>query len=119
MPDDSCIRSVIQNIMCICLHLLYTYCVFLLVFLLYIVSQEHYEDMVEVTSSNSGLNETVVCHDDFMLINSTCYPRCDRFEELPHNTIKAIVGVEAAASVIGLTLSVAALVISVWNRENM
>ncbi len=62
----------------------------------------------------------ISCRDDFVLIdNTTCYPRCDRFEEHPHNAIQAMLVAEIIAGLIAAMFSITALILSVYNRKNM
>ena len=64
--------------------------------------------------------KNISCRDDFILIDkTTCYPRCDRFEQHPHDAIQAMLVAEIIAGLIAAMFSITALILSVYNRKKV
>ena len=61
----------------------------------------------------------ITCRDDFYLSNNVCLPRCDRFEEHPHDATFSVIVAEIIAASIAVVFSIVALVLSVYNRKKM
>ena len=60
---------------------------------------------IEPTSSN------ITCLDDFLEINSTCIPRCDRFQQDFQLKSKLRVTTEIVASYVAMLASITVLII--------
>lgn len=59
------------------------------------------------------------CRDDFVMINSSCQPRCDRWEQSSHWKIVFVTVVELFAAILGLSVGIVVIVSSIIRRKNM
>lgn len=82
------------------------------------VSYDSFMKMSNLTSATSALSN-ITCKDDFMLINRTCFPRCDKFEDYSHETTQARQISVIIASTIAAMFSVTGLILSLFNRKIM
>ena len=72
----------------------------------------------DLFDSNDTSTE-IICKEDFIKINSTCIPRCDKFELAKPFETKLLIAVEVIASAIGLILSILIIVLSVKDYKKM
>ena len=71
---------------------------------------------------NKSLNYTIqniTCREDFIKINNTCQPRCDRFEQGTHNGSQLLICSELIASCVALLLCILIVAISIKNYKSM
>lgn len=76
--------------------------------------------MTEYTSDgNVTIAANFTCRDDFIEINSTCVPRCDKFEENTHYGTSLVVYSEIIASLIALSVTAVIIVLSIKTHKTM
>ena len=61
----------------------------------------------------------VTCRDDFYEINNTCAPRCDKWEQNPHNITIAVLVVQNFAAWLGLLVGIIVIISSCIRYKNM
>ena len=79
-------------------------------------------DTGSVSFINKSLNSTlqnITCRDDFIKINNTCQPRCDRFEEGTHTGSQLLIYSELIASSFGLLVCILIVTISIKDYKKM
>lgn len=74
-----------------------------------------------LTSSNPSQlrNESITCREDFVETNSTCQPRCDKFEQTTHAGVLTMIYSELFASITGLLVVVLIMILSLKNYKTM
>ena len=70
------------------------------------------------TFFNSTL-QNITCREDFRIINNTCQPRCDRFEQGTHDGNQLLIYSELIASCFALLLCILIVGISVKDYKTM
>ena len=60
-----------------------------------------------------------MCRDDFIKINNTCEPRCDRFEQATHHGSQLLIYSELIASYVALLLCILIVALSVKDYKIM
>ena len=70
------------------------------------------------TSLNSTL-QNITCREDFININNTCHPRCDRFEQDTHDRSQLLIYSELISSCVALLLCILIIGISIKNYRTM
>ena len=68
---------------------------------------------------NSSFTINVTCRHDFYEINNTCTPRCDKWEQSPHDTTIAVLTVLNFAAWLGLLVGVIVIISSCIRYKNM
>ena len=80
------------------------------------------KDTANVSFVNTSLNSTLqntTCREDFIKINKTCQPRCDRFEVGTHTGSQLSTYSELTASCVALLLCILIAVISIKDYKKM
>ena len=71
---------------------------------------------------NTFLNTTlqnITCRDDFIKINNTCHPQCDRFKQGTYDGSQLLIYSELIASIVALLLCILIVTISIKNYKSM
>ena len=79
-------------------------------------------DTGNVSFINTTLNSTlqnITCREDFIKINNTCQPRCDRFEQTTHTESQLLIYSEIIASCVGFLLCILIVALSIKNYKSM
>ena len=63
--------------------------------------------------------QDITCKEDFIKINNTCHPRCDRFEQGTHDGSQLLIYSELIASCVALLLCILIIGISIKNYKIM
>ena len=80
------------------------------------------KDTANVSFINTSLNSTlqnITCREDFIKINNTCQPRCDRFEVGTHTGSQLLIYSELIASCVGLLLCILIVGLSIKDYKKM
>ena len=64
-------------------------------------------------------NFTKTCREDFIEINMTCQPRCDKFEQSNHIGTQLLIIAEIFASVFGLLVCILIMGLSIKDYKTM
>ena len=64
-------------------------------------------------------NFTKTCREDFIEINMTCQPRCDKFEQSNHIGTQFLIIAEIFASVFGLLVCILIMGLSIKDYKTM
>ena len=64
-------------------------------------------------------NFTKTCREDFIEINLTCQPRCDKFEQSSHVGTQVLISAEIFASVFGLLVCILIIGLSIKDYKTM
>ena len=74
---------------------------------------------ISPTTGNSSFPQDRVCADQFIKVNGTCYPRCDSFEQSPHDVTVALKIIRLFAACYGLVVGIVVLILSFVNWKTM
>ena len=77
------------------------------------INDTSFNDSVIDTSSN------ITCKEDFIKINSTCIPHCDKFGEFTHFETNVVISIEVIGSVIASIVSILIIVLSIKDYKRM
>ena len=72
-----------------------------------------------ITTSLNFTVQNITCREDFININNTCQPRCDRFEQGTHYGSLLLIYSELIASCVALLLCILIVAISIKNYKTM
>ena len=69
--------------------------------------------------TDSNVTSLITCREDFIKINSTCIPHCDKFEEFPPFETDFLISIEIIASVLALIVSILIIILSIKDHKRM
>ena len=69
--------------------------------------------------TDSNVTAEVNCRHDFVMINSTCLPRCDRWEQSSRGKTVFVTVVELFAAVLGLSVGSVVIISSIISWKNV
>ena len=76
--------------------------------------------------NDSSLNQltnlsliNITCKEDFIEINNTCLPRCDKFELTTHSGALLLIYSELIASCLALLICILIVILSIKNYKTM
>ena len=72
-----------------------------------------------ITTSLNSTVQNITCREDFININNTCQPRCDRFEQGTHTGSQLLIYSELIASCVALLLCILIVVLSIKHYNTM
>ena len=76
--------------------------------------------IVEVSITDNGTSsDNITCVDDFMIVNSTCLPVCEKFQLYPPGLSAAIVYSEVVAGIVALIVAVIIIAYATRNYKKM
>ena len=88
----------------------------------YITISSFITDTGNCSLLNNSLNPTIqniTCREDFIKINNTCQPRCDRFEQGTHEGSQLLIYSDLIASIVNLLLCIVIVAISIKDYKIM
>ena len=74
---------------------------------------------ISPTTGTSSLPQDTVCADQFVKVNGTCYPRCDSFEQSPHDVTVSLKAIRLFAACYGFTVGIVVLILSFLRWKTM
>ena len=63
--------------------------------------------------------QDTVCSDQFVKVNGTCYPRCDSFEQSPHDVTVSLKTIRLLGACYGFTVGIVVLILSFVRWKTM
>ena len=72
-----------------------------------------------INTSLSSTLQNITCREDFININNTCQPRCDRFEQGTHDGSQLLIYSELISSCVALLLCILIVSISIKDYKTM
>ena len=74
---------------------------------------------ISPTIGTSYLPQDRVCADQFIKINGTCFPRCDSFEQSPHDVTVAVQNMRLLSACYGIIVGIVVLIFSFVQWKTM
>ena len=92
--------------------------------LIHVIDSSQFMD--SYPQNNSSLNQhtnlsliNITCKEDFIEINNTCLPRCDKFELTTHSGALLLIYSELIASCLGVLICILIVILSIKNYKTM
>ena len=92
--------------------------------LIYIIDSSQFKD--SYPQNNTSINQhsnlspsNITCKEDFIEINNTCLPRCDRFELTTHSGALLLIYSELIASCLAVLICILIVILSIKNYKTM